>query len=192
MLRFLFRIKRKLNLQIGGIHRWYKCIEWKTLYAERFAAGKNLVFGKLFAVYYDASASQIYMGTDVQFRDFCQLRTGMNGKLSIGNRVFFNNYCSITCFNSISIGDDCQFGEGVKFYDHNHQYKSGEQPINQQGYRTGTIRIGNNCWFGSDVIILKDVEIGDNVIIGTGCIIHKSIPSGSVIVNKQELIFYKA
>lgn len=189
MLRFLFRSKRKLSSLIASVHRSYKRIEWKILYTTRFTAGANFVFGKLFAIYYDASASHITMGSDVQFRDFCQLRTGMDGKLSIGNRVFFNNFCSITCFHSITIGDDCQFGEGVKFYDHNHQYKSGEHTINQQGYKTGAISIGKNCWFGSDVIILKDVEIGDNVIIGAGCIVHKSIPSGSVIVNKQELFF---
>ncbi len=115
----------------------------------------------------------------------------MNGTLTIGNRVFFNNHCSITCYHSILIGDDCQFGESVKFYDHNHEYRARDKRINQQGYSIGTIKIGNNCWFGSDVIILKNVEIGDDVIIGAGCIIHESIPSGSVIINKQELIKIK-
>jgi acetyltransferase-like isoleucine patch superfamily enzyme len=161
---------------------------WAVLYKSRFKAGRKFVRGRLFGVYFDASSSKVEIGTDVQFRDYCQIRSGMSGTLSIGDRVFFNNHCSITCFHSITIGNDCQFGEGVKFYDHNHQYKATDKPINQQGYTTGFIKIGNNCWFGSDVIILKNVEIGDHVVVGAGCIIHESIPSGSVIINKQELV----
>lgn len=188
MLRFLLRVKRKIKALISGMHRTYKCLEWRALYSSRFFTGTNLVFGKLFDLYYDASASTIQIGHNVLFRDFCQLHSGMNGQLKIGNGVFFNNSCSITCFHSIIIGDGCQFGEGVKFYDHNHRYKATDKLINEQGYSTGIIKIGNNCWFGSNVVILKNVTIGDNVVIGAGCVIHQSIPSGSVIINKQHLI----
>lgn len=111
----------------------------------------------------------------------------MNSHLEIGSGTFFNNSCSINCLYKIEIGSDCQFGEGVKFYDHNHQYASG-QKISSQPYSFGEIKIGKNCWIGSGAIILKNVVIGDNVVIGAGCVIHKSIPSYSVIVNKQELI----
>jgi acetyltransferase-like isoleucine patch superfamily enzyme len=115
----------------------------------------------------------------------------MDGHLKIGNNVFFNNYCSITCLHSITIGDNCQFGESVKFYDHNHQYKVTDQLINAQGYTKGRILIGNNCWFGSNVVVLKDVDIGDNVVVGAGCVIHKSIPSNTVVINMQDYLIKK-
>ena len=111
----------------------------------------------------------------------------MNGQLIIGNHVFFNNACSITCFHSVAIGNNCQFGEGVKFYDHNHRYKDSGQLISEQGYSTGGICIGENCWVGSNVIILKNVVIGDNVVISAGCVIFKSIPSNSIVYNNQNL-----
>lgn len=189
MLLLFFKIKRKFNKWIHTTVISFKRMEWNALYPTRVTLGKNQFFGKQFSLHFDVSSSKVQLGDDIQFRDFCQVRSGSNGTLSIGNRVFFNNFCSITCFHNISIGDDCQFGEGVRFYDHNHQHRLTDKPINEQGYITGRISIGNNCWFGSDVIILKDVTIGDNVIIGAGCIIHKSVPSGSVIVNKQELFF---
>lgn len=188
MLRLFFRVLRKLKSVYERLQQHLQLMAWQALYAARFSSGKNFARGQLFGLHFDASASSVTIGSDVQFRDYCQVRSGMNGTLTIGNRVFFNNHCSITCFHSISIGNDCQFGEGVKFYDHNHQYKATDKPINQQGYSTGTIKIGNNCWFGSDVIVLKNVEIGDNVVVGAGCVIHESIPSGSVIINKQELV----
>jgi acetyltransferase-like isoleucine patch superfamily enzyme len=183
-----FKILRRIGILKNKLQQQFHLRVWHVLYKHRFSCGPDFVNGKMFGLYFDSSSSNVKIGTAVQFRNGCQIRTGMNGKLAIGNRVFFNNYCSITCFNSITIGDDCQFGESVKFYDHNHQYKATDKLINQQGYSTGSIKIGNNCWFGSDVIILKNVEIGDNVIIGAGCIIHESIPEGSVIINKQKLI----
>lgn len=93
-----------------------------------------------------------------------------------------NNYCSINCLEKIEIGENTLFGESVKIYDHNHQYSS--EKIEHQA----PIKIGKNCWFGSNVIILKGVTIGDNVILGAGCVIHKDIPSNSIVINKQEQI----
>jgi len=188
MLRLFFRVLRKLKNFYGRLKQGFQLMAWQSLYAVRFSSGKNFARGQLFRLYFDASASRIMIGSAVQFRDYCQVRSGMNGTLMIGNRTFFNNHCSITCFHSISIGDDCQFGEGVKFYDHNHQFRATDRPINLQGYSTGSIKIGNNCWFGSDVIILQNVEIGDHVVIGAGCIVHKSIPSNTIVYNNQELI----
>lgn len=45
---------------------------------------------------------------------------------------------------------------------------------------TGRVVIGNNIYFGTDVIVLKGVTIGDNCIIGAGSIVTKSIPANSV------------
>jgi acetyltransferase-like isoleucine patch superfamily enzyme len=73
-------------------------------------------------------------------------------------------------------------------YDHNHQYQDTKQLISTQGYQVGSIVIGNNCWIGSNVVILKDVIIGDNVVIGAGCVIHKSIPANSVVMKQQDLL----
>lgn len=93
--------------------------------------------------------------------------------------------------SEISIGDNSQFGESVKIYDHNHQYRNLNLLINQQGYVKGKVIIGSNCWIGSNVVILKDVVIGDNVVIGAGCVIFKSIPSNSIVYNNQNLTVTK-
>jgi acetyltransferase-like isoleucine patch superfamily enzyme len=55
-------------------------------------------------------------------------------------------------------------------------------------FNTSPIKIGKNCWLGSNVIVLKGVEIGNNCVIGAGCIIYKNIPAGSVVINNQELM----
>jgi acetyltransferase-like isoleucine patch superfamily enzyme len=76
----------------------------------------------------------------------------------------------------------------VKFYDHNHMHKECNDFVSREEYAVGAIKIGNNCWIGSNVVILKNVTVGDNVIIGAGCVIHKSIPDSSIVLNHQNLV----
>ncbi len=45
---------------------------------------------------------------------------------------------------------------------------------------SGKVTIGNNIYFGTNVIVLKGVTIGDNCIIGAGSIVSKNIPANSV------------
>ena len=65
--------------------------------------------------------------------------------------MFFNNDCSITCLNKITIGANCLFGENVKLYDHNHKFRNENVKISEQGYTLGEIE---------DVVLLKNAEIG--------------------------------
>lgn len=110
-----------------------------------------------------------------------------NGRIKIGNSVFFNNYCSLNSLKSIEIGDDCIFGENVKIYDHNHIYTKSNIPVNRQGFTYGEVKIGKNCWIGSNVTILKGVTIGDHSVIGAGCVIYKDVPANSAVICKQNL-----
>lgn len=192
MIRFFLVLIRKLIIICKAFSKKFLIFWVKNLYPSRIKINDILDFGKDFSILLDASNSKVAIGSNVTFRDYCQLRSGADGTLKIGENNFFNNNCSINCLSNISIGSDCQFGEGVKMYDHNHNHSDNTKHINQQGYTYGSITIGNNCWFGSNVIILKGVEIGDNVIIGAGCVIYKSVPANSVVINKQNLdIKYK-
>lgn len=80
------------------------------------------------------------------------------------------------------------FGENVKLYDHNHRFTDKQINFKDQGFKVGSIKIGDNCWIGSNVTILCNVSIGDNVVIGANCLIYKSIPSNTVVKNKNDLL----
>lgn len=115
----------------------------------------------------------------------------INGKLYIGEGCFFNNNCSINCKSEIIIGDNCLFGENVKLYDHNHNFKDKNILVKNQGYSLGKITIGNNCWIGSNVTILKNVTVGNNVVIGANCLVYKSIPDNSIVKSEPQIIIEK-
>lgn len=123
-------------------------------------------------------------------------RKGLNiningGKLIIGDGVFINNNCSINCQKLIKIGDNTLIGENVKIYDHNHRYKDKKIKIREQGFNTKEVSIGENCWIGSNVTILKGVEIGNNVVIGANVLVHKSIPDDSIVRLNTNIIVDK-
>lgn len=106
-------------------------------------------------------------------------------KVSLGTGVFLNNNCSINCRQEVLIGDNCLFGEGVRIYDHNHRFRDPDKPIASQGFRCAPVRVGNNTWIGSDVVILKGVTIGANAIIGAGCVIDSDIPPRTIVKSSR-------
>ncbi|WP_218841530.1 DapH/DapD/GlmU-related protein [Winogradskyella undariae] len=53
--------------------------------------------------------------------------------------------------------------------------------IKNQPYSIGSVEIGDNCWIGSNVVILKNVNIGDNCIIGANCVVYKSLKANSLV-----------
>jgi acetyltransferase-like isoleucine patch superfamily enzyme len=58
----------------------------------------------------------------------------------------------------------------------------------EQGFECSPVVIGDNCWIGSNVIILKGVSIGNNSVIGAGTVIAKNIPPNSVVIDRQDLV----
>lgn len=147
---------------------------------------KNPKLGNYCNILFHSNAKKLSIGKHIDIRNFCNILVESNAELIIEDNFFMNNYCSINCLEKIEIGENTLFGENVKLYDHNHQYNS--ERIEHQKFNTAPIKIGKNCWLGSNVTILKGVTIGDNTIIGAGCVIHKDVPANSVIINKQEHI----
>ena len=126
------------------------------------AIGGNIKIGDFCNFSFYPNAKKISIGSGFSIRNYCNILVSNDAELHIGNNVFMNNYCSINCIE--------KFG------------------VEHQKFNAAPIKIGKNCWLGSNVIVLKGVTIGDNVIIGAGCVIHKDIPSNSMIINKQEHI----
>lgn len=169
---------QKLSYAFELIRGRLNSLYYNVFYKES-KIGKNLRLGAHcnFALWGDYELS---IGDNIYLRNFCRIQIE-NGRLSIGNNTFFNNFCTINCLSKITIGDNCLFGESVKIYDHNHNYQDNTKLISKQGYSFGEVKIGNNCWIGSNVVILKGVHIGDNVIVGANCVIYKDIKDNLLI-----------
>lgn len=80
----------------------------------------------------------------------------------------------VTFGNNIFIGPNCAFYTPVHPLDAETRNKGLEYAY--------PIKIGNNVWFGGNVVVLPGVTIGDNVVIGAGSVVVKDIPPNVLAV----------
>ena len=101
------------------------------------------------------------------------------GEISLGDNVFINRNCIFVAKESISVGNNCSFGPNVCVYDHDHAFGRAKQ--NGEKFRCKPISIGDGCWIGANVTILKGTQIGDNCVIGAGCVVSGTIPANTLV-----------
>jgi acetyltransferase-like isoleucine patch superfamily enzyme len=111
-----------------------------------------------------------------------------DANLHFGDPVFINKGCLMVCRTGIEIGAHTIIGPGCMFFDHDHVFERTDIPFSQQGYKRGKIKIGRNVWLGAGVIVCKGVEIGDHCVIGAGTVLTKSVPPGSKVYRKAQLV----
>jgi maltose O-acetyltransferase len=87
----------------------------------------------------------------------------------------------------ISIGDNCSISNGVIIIAHDAStYKFTD------GYtRLGKVEIKENCYIGSNAIILPGVSIGPNVLIAAGSVVNKNIPPNTCVAGVPARIYSK-
>ena len=123
---------------------------------------------------------RIKIGKKVIFRKAVIINISNSGYLEIGDNCFFNNFCSINCHEKIIIGKNNLFGENVKIYDHNHIFNNKNIDM-KYSFKSNTINVGNDCWFGSNVILLSKCNIKNNCVISAGTIINEEFNSNLII-----------
>lgn len=160
-----------------------KCLVLKLVY-KNYIKGHMFILGKNSKFIINESTSKICVGKKFCCRDNVKIKIS-GGILEIGNDVFINDNSSIICRKNISIGNNCLIGQNVYIYDNDHKYED-SIVINNQGFKSSQVKIGNNVWIGTGAIILRGVTIGDNVVIGAGSIVKKNIPQNTVFYNNLE------
>lgn len=104
----------------------------------------------------------------------------------IGKRNFFNYNLTIQDDAPVTIGNDNNFGPNVTIVTPVHPMLPGERRFMLDGngekkhlcYARG-VTIGNDCWFGANVVVCPGVSIGDNCVIGAGSVVTRDIPENS-------------
>jgi acetyltransferase-like isoleucine patch superfamily enzyme len=103
------------------------------------------------------------------------------GEVSIGAKTVIGQECTISAFQSVSIGRECILADRVMLIDFDHGVTEVDRPIRLQGIYKRDVRVGHNVWMGYGACILRGVTIGDNSIIGTSSVVTKAFPANSVL-----------
>jgi acetyltransferase-like isoleucine patch superfamily enzyme len=103
--------------------------------------------------------------------------------LEIGHRVNINYQVHLDASGGhISIGNDVLIGPNCVLRAADHVFADPSIPVNCQGHQGGSIVIGDDCWLGANVVVLKDVSIGRGSVIGAGAVVTRNIPPYSIAV----------
>lgn len=109
--------------------------------------------------------------------------------LIMGEHSSIGPYGYVGCSGKIVIGKNVMFGPKCSLFAENHNFSDTRTAIKSQGVNQKGITIEDDCWIGSNVIILDGVTIGRGSVIGAGTVVTKDIPAGSVVVDKREKMF---
>lgn len=101
--------------------------------------------------------------------------------IRIGDNVGIGEFAYLGGAGGLKIGDNCIIGQYFSCHPENHLFDNAETLIKEQGVVRKGIKIGKNCWIGSKVTILDNVQIGDGCVIAAGAVVHKSFPPNTVI-----------
>lgn len=107
----------------------------------------------------------------------------------IGDNCFLGRRNFINAGEFVRLGDYCLTGPDCHFLGADHDFSSPFVPYATSGTITdGIIEVGANCWFGSSVIVLKNVRIGFGSVLGAGAVITRDVPPLSVVVGSPARI----
>jgi len=100
--------------------------------------------------------------------------------IRLGENFYANHNLVILDCAEVSFGDNAFIGPNCSFYTAGHPLDAKQRNEGLEYARP--IRVGNNVWFGGNVVVLPGVTIGNNAVIGAGSVVTKDIPDHAVAV----------
>ena len=144
----------------------------------------NLELGKNVKI--DARAF-IARGGIIKIGDDCVIRAGAmllpsGGSISIGKNTSINQYTIINGEGNVTIGNKVLIASFVSMYAANHNFEDPNIPIRDQGMTTkGGIKIEDDVWIGTHVVILDGITIGKGSVISAGSIVTQDVEPYSIV-----------
>jgi acetyltransferase-like isoleucine patch superfamily enzyme len=101
--------------------------------------------------------------------------------MAIGEGTILNLGCMVAATERIEIGSHCMFANYCFVADAEHRFDRRDIPLTWQGMQPkGPVRIGDNCWLGTNVAVTGGVTIGEHTVVGANSVVTKDLPSGVV------------
>lgn len=120
------------------------------------------------------------------------LNSQSGGKIILGDYAKIGEHCVINAVESITLGNYTAVAENVHITDNNNHpvnpsYRKYMRICGDKESRLwkhsahAPVIIGENCWIGRNVSIMKGVTIGDNAIIAANSVVTRSVPANCIV-----------
>jgi acetyltransferase-like isoleucine patch superfamily enzyme len=114
---------------------------------------------------------------------YCYLESrSPDSSIHIGENTWINNnFAAIAEKCSIEIGAYCLIGHDVLIIDSNFHDLNPANRHNRGNVEVGSVKIADNVFIGSRVVILKNSSVGSGSVIAAGAIVSGTFPSNCLI-----------
>jgi len=99
----------------------------------------------------------------------------------LGARVGVSEGSFIGAKGPVSIGDDTDIGPGCKIIAENHTFDDLSRPIREQPLSRTGIAIGEDCWFGANVVVLDGCSIGRGAVVAAGSVVTRDVAPRTIV-----------
>ena len=118
------------------------------------------------------------------------LATNHAARIVIGESCYVNRHTMLDASALIEIGAQTMIGPFCYITDHDHIFGPGAAP-GETPLVSEPTKIGQRCWLGAHVSVLKGVTIGDGTVVGAGSVVTKPLPPGVVSAGSPAKVLRK-
>jgi acetyltransferase-like isoleucine patch superfamily enzyme len=97
------------------------------------------------------------------------------GRIAVGARSAVGPYVVIYGEGSAAIGSDVGIAAHTTIVALEHVFEDRDVPIRRQGSTALGIRIEDDVWLGSNVVVLDGVVIGHGCVVAAGAVVTRSV-----------------
>jgi acetyltransferase-like isoleucine patch superfamily enzyme len=103
------------------------------------------------------------------------------GSIHIGKRSSIGSNSVIVSMDGVEIGKAVLTAGGVTISAGTYHFENINFAVMDQGaYTKGPIKIDDNAWLGTGVVVLDGVSIGSGAVVGACSLVNKDIPMNSI------------
>jgi virginiamycin A acetyltransferase len=145
---------------------------------------KKSKISKLVDIESSIRGSNLNIEDGVTIDSFVKIKfAGGTGDINIMENVYINSGVTIYSGNGVSIGSGTLIAANTTIAATNHEYKSKAESIIKQRFMKskGGVIIEEDCWIGSNCVILDGTHLGKGCVVGAGTIIKGIWENYSII-----------
>lgn len=183
LIQFLLSIRAKLRVRKNAIFK-----------------GNNHIIGPKANIILTDSAKKGNIIIESDCWIYGKIAVQNNGQVTLSKHAQIGENSYILCVNKVEVGAYTAIAPHVTICDNNnhpvnpdlrktmrvtppgHDLKTWKHSLN------APIKIGENCWIGTNVRICKGVTIGNNSIVAACSVVTKDVPANSIVAGNPARI----
>ena len=118
---------------------------------------------------------RISIGRNVHICRSVEFSVTNGAELIIKDGAFIGSGTIISAHQRVSIGANVLVAEYVSIHDNNHRTLDQNIPIQDQGFETEALEIGDDCWIGAKATLVKGSGLGTRCVLGAGAVLTRKL-----------------